>query len=109
MPRLRALTDFMGVSPASQDTLEAAFGNVAKVGLGDWHTYDTTSVSQESVERWRTALPPSTAARLVPRLEPLMSAFGYPLPKLKPVPHGDAAVRSYQLAKQFAQTLGRQG
>ncbi len=100
-------TDFMGVSPQAEQMIASAFSAPAKVGLGDWKTYVTNEVGRERVERWRNVLPPSTAARLAPGLDALMHAYGYRVPKLGRQPQGDAAVRMYELAQQFAQTMGR--
>jgi hypothetical protein len=106
---LQRLTAFMGVEPAGAAMVAAAFSAKAKVGLGDWNTYATGEVGRDRVHRWRASLPPSTVARLLPRLEPLMHSCGYEPPRIGRTPDGEAAVRMYGLAKQFVQNLGRRG
>jgi hypothetical protein len=106
---LARLTDFMSVSPAVGEMLDAAFSRPAAVGLGDWNTYSKASVGAESVGRWRSVLPASTVERLVPRLAPLMQAHGYEPPQVSRAPVGAAAIRKYELTMQVAQIPGRRG
>lgn len=100
-----ALTGFMGVAPLADGMIDAAFRGMAKVGLGDWKTYETRSVETSRVERWRTSMPESTAARLLPALAPLMERHGYEVPKLRPVIPREQAIRRYEISKQLMQNL----
>jgi hypothetical protein len=106
---LGTLTQFMGVAPAVGEMLDAAFSRPAAVGLGDWNTYSRPAIGADSVGRWRSVLPASTVARLVPRLEPLMRTHGYEPPQISDGPEGAAAIRKYELTMQVAQTFGRRG
>lgn len=100
---LGRLLAFMGLEGDVDAILRAAFRGDAKVGLGDWKTYETGKVETGRAERWRESVPNSTAARLLPALSPLMRRHGYALPKLRAVATGGQAVRQYELSKQFIQ------
>lgn len=101
---LGRMTAFMGLDADIDGMLDAAFKGDAKVGLGDWKTYETGKVETSRAERWRETVPNSTAARLLPALTPLMERHGYALPKLRSVATGGRAVRQYELSKQLAQS-----
>lgn len=104
---LTRLTGFMEVTSAVPEMLDAAFSRPAAVGLGDWNTYSRRSVDGGSVGRWQGVLPASTVARLAPRLEPLMQAYGYPAPEVSPGLQGAEAIRKYELTMHVTQTVAR--
>ncbi|MCA8926986.1 MAG: sulfotransferase [Alphaproteobacteria bacterium] len=98
---------FMGIDGGVETMLRAAFGDMARVGLGDWRTYETSGVAADRVERWRSALPEGTVARIMPALEPVMQSCGYPIPKVRASATGALAIRRYTMSKQLLQNMQR--
>jgi hypothetical protein len=98
-----ALTDFIGVERAPAGMLDTLFTDTARVGLGDWKTYESRDFDTTRAERWRRELPPAALAQLVPRLAPHMERHGYKVPKVPRELERQDAVRRYQMAKMLKQ------
>jgi hypothetical protein len=104
---LTALMAFMEVEADVKAMIDGAFRGSAKVGLGDWRTYETKGVMVDRTERGRSTISRSSLARLVPLLKELMTRHGYAVPPVRKVAGRQEAMRQYQLSKHFIQNLNQ--
>ncbi|MEZ4629938.1 MAG: sulfotransferase [Deinococcales bacterium] len=83
---LNELMHFLGCEPFTQEQLASALASNPRIGLGDWKVYETYQLEPAKIGQWQKKLSRHSVTKLLPRLEPLISAHGYDLPRLpKPV------------------------
>jgi len=93
------LLNFVGEGGRS-GVIDAAFEKKEVVGLGDWKTYSKGKVTADSVGRWKS-LSGNTIARLVPIVNPILEASGYPVVTVGKTLSGPEAMRLYELSMMF--------
>lgn len=90
--------------------LRHALGRSEVAGLGDWKTYATRELKNDSVDRWKH-LPEETAGRLSAIVNPTLLACGYEAVEARRQLSNDDAMRLYELAMMFksARAAGEAG
>ncbi len=95
------LFTFLGEEIDARTLLDSAFSHAEGVGLGDWKTYETKTVSRESVGR-HAGLDDTIVNRLAGILNPLMVEFGYDAIAGKKIASRAQAQRQYELSRMVA-------
>jgi hypothetical protein len=103
-PTLSRLFAFLGEA-WEPDLLRQAFGRKEVSGLGDWKTYATHELKDDSIGRWK-ALPDDMVARLSEIANPTLVACGYPPVEAQRKLSNDDAMRLYELAMMFKSARG---
>lgn len=98
---LARLFAFLGEPTDAQGLIERAMNRQDTPGLGDWKTYQKSSIGEGSVGRWKS-LSATTVSRLAKIVGPTMAALGY-----EPISSGDEvndaeARRRYQIGLMAA-------
>jgi hypothetical protein len=101
---LARVFDALG-QPVDADALvRRALEGRDRMGLGDWKTYQRSTITDASVGR-RRELSPSTVDRLLRIVGPVMERFGYDPTPPPVVPEGEEARRLHQLALMSSKVM----
>jgi protein-tyrosine sulfotransferase len=98
---LARVLDFLGEETDVDALLDQALGRAGSVGLGDWKTYDTTSIQTSSVGR-HSSLSRWTLERLAPIVNPTMERLGY-VPIESQIGNDSADRRRDELSRRVAE------
>jgi hypothetical protein len=104
---LARVFDFLGVGGDPAEVIERAFAAPPRTGLGDFNFDGTTAIRPAPENAWRGRIPPAALARILPVLEPQMTAGGYEVPKAPRLPDRATAVRQFQLAAALKRDRSR--
>jgi len=95
----REMFDFLG-EELDGDLLDRALARPRKTGLGDWKTYERSTIDDSSRDRWKS-LPPQLVSRLADICNPTLAALGYEELDVKPRDSQSAARRRYEFSMLF--------
>jgi protein-tyrosine sulfotransferase len=104
--RLQEIFDFLGETADTRSVLGRAMTGGADIGLGDWKTYDKSTLDRSSVGRGRS-LPEDVVARLAPIMNSTLALAGYPTAEVPEVPIGAEARDRYRAMKMVSQLKSR--
>jgi len=93
---MQHLSSFLGET-WNDDLLQTALESREGAGLGDWKTYDSTRIMDDSIGRWRS-LPATIAGALGEICNPVLAACGYDPIEIGSQVSADMARRRYQLS-----------
>jgi hypothetical protein len=100
--QLSSLFDFLDEPTEVDALIDRAMEEQESVGLGDWKTYQQSSISGGSVGRWKT-LSQGTRAAMTELAGPTMKSLGYePDPTAEAADEAEAR-RQYQISLMAAQ------
>jgi protein-tyrosine sulfotransferase len=102
---LGRLLDFAGLSGDPAQMVSDAFSGPPRIGMGDVFINDQPGLRPANPNGWRKKLPPAAAARIIPKVAPLMQAHGYAVPKAPPMSDRDTAIRQYEIAIRMKQQM----
>lgn len=84
-----------------QTLIESTFSSNSSVGLGDWKTYEATTITKMSVGRHAT-LDPHIVNRLADIVNPTMQRIGYKPIQVVELPSDEDAQRKFQISRMVA-------
>jgi hypothetical protein len=102
--QIARLTSFLELEP-DHNLLQALTSDQPK-GLGDWKTYEKTTVEDSSVDRWAD-LSEATVSRLAPIVNRVLEQAGYPRVKSGAIPEPEQAMRRYELSLSLQASRSR--
>ena len=98
------LVEFLDLEQG-HDLLDALVNDQPK-GLGDWKTYERTTVDDTSVDRWR-GLSSANVARLASTVNPVLERAGYGRVESTAIPSAQEAMRRYELSLSLQASRSR--
>lgn len=106
---LSRLFAFMGLEAEVPALIERAFQAERRIGLGDFNVHATRGIAPPRKDGWRKRIPPGAVARIVPQLAPWMERLGYAMPKVRPAPAREDAVRQFVMAATMKRAVQLSG
>jgi hypothetical protein len=98
---LNTLLRFLGAEPITEDGLQQAASGDLRIGLGDWKVYESNGIQEQRAGGWRGKLPRDFVSRVAPRLNGLITYYGYDSPRVPgPVGH-EKSIQQFRMAMEL--------